>query len=168
MAMTLDVVTFGEAMALMLAEPGVPLRRAHTFRRQVAGAESNVAVGLARLGHRVGWFGRVGADAFGDVVLATLRAEGVDVSRAVVDDTAPTGLLIRDCSAVRPTEVAYYRRGSADSRVAAPDVDPAYVAGAGWLHVSGITPVLSSSAGAATVAAVEAARDAGVRVCLDP
>jgi 2-dehydro-3-deoxygluconokinase len=89
----LDVVTFGEAMALLLAEPGVPLRRATTFRRQVAGAESNVAVGLARLGHRVGWFGRVGAGAFGDAVLATPRAEGIDVSRAVVDGTAPTGLL---------------------------------------------------------------------------
>jgi hypothetical protein len=55
----LDVVTFGEArrgeaMALLLAEPGVPLRRATTFRRQVAGAERNVAVGLARLGHRSG------------------------------------------------------------------------------------------------------------------
>ena len=166
--MALDVVTFGEAMALMLAEPGVPLRRAHTFRRQVAGAESNVAIGLARLGHRVGWFGRVGADAFGDAVLGALRAEGVDVSRAVVDPEAPTGLLARDCSAARPTEVAYYRRGSAGSRLRPSDVDAGYLGTARWLHVTGITPVLSDDAAAATRAAVEAARAAGVRVCLDP
>jgi len=164
----LDVVTFGEAMALMLAEPGVPLRRAHTFRRQVAGAESNVAIGLARLGHRVGWFGRVGADAFGDAVLGALRAEGVDVSRAVVDPEAPTGLLARDCSAARPTEVAYYRRGSAGSRLRPSDVDTGYLGTARWLHVTGITPVLSDGAAAATEAAVRAAHAAGVRVCLDP
>jgi 2-dehydro-3-deoxygluconokinase len=164
----LDVVTFGEAMALLLAEPGVPLRRAGTFRRQVAGAESNVAVALSRLGHRAGWYGRVGADAFGDAVLAALRADGVDVSRAVVDPTAPTGLLVRDCSAVRPTEVAYYRSGSAGSRLALSDVDREYVAGARWLHVSGITPVLSRSAAEATTGAVAAARANGVAVCLDP
>src|SRR3712207_7559335 len=105
----LDVVTFGEAMVLLLAEPGVPLRRARTFSRQVAGAEANVAVALARLGHRVGWYGRVGADALGEAVLAALRAEGIDLSRAVVDTAAPTGLIVRDCSAARPTEVAYYR-----------------------------------------------------------
>jgi 2-dehydro-3-deoxygluconokinase len=165
---SLDVVTFGEAMALLLAEPGVPLRRATAFRRQIAGAESNVAVGLARLGHRVGWFGRVGADAFGDAVLATLRAEGIDVSRAVVDDAAPTGLLARDCSADRPTEVAYYRRHSAGSRLQRSDVDNFYVATASWLHVSGVTPVLSRTAAEATTTAVEAARAAGVPVCLDP
>jgi 2-dehydro-3-deoxygluconokinase len=162
----LDLVTFGEAMTLLLAEPGVPLRRAVTFRRQVAGAESNVAVALARLGHRVGWFGRVGADAFGDTVLAALRAEGVDVSRAVVDPDAPTGLLARDCSADRPTEVAYYRRDSAGSRLAPSDVDARYLAGAAWMHASGVTPVLSGTAADATVAAVEAAHAAGVQVCL--
>src|SRR4051794_27707730 len=157
----LDVVTFGEAMALLLAEPAVPLRRALSFRRQVAGAESNAAVALARLGHPVGWFGRVGADAFGDAVLGTLRAEGIDLSRVVRDATAPTGLIARDCSAARPTEVAYYRRGSAGSRLAPSDVDGEYLARSRWLHVTGITPVLSPSASAATTAAVEAARGAG-------
>jgi 2-dehydro-3-deoxygluconokinase len=164
----LDLVTFGEAMALLLADPGVPLRRAQTFRRQVAGAESNVAIGLARLGHPVGWYGRVGADAFGDVVLAALRAEGVDVSRATIDDAAPTGLLVRDCSAERPTEVAYYRRGSAGSRLQSSDVDEEYIETAGWLHVSGVTPVLSPSAAEATIAALRAAHAGGVPVCLDP
>src|SRR3712207_9224608 len=87
----LDVVTFGEAMALMLAEPGVPLRRARTFSRQVAGAEANVAVALARLGHRVGWYGRVGADALGEAGLGALRGEGVDRARPGVHHGAPSG-----------------------------------------------------------------------------
>jgi len=71
-----DCVTFGETMSLLYAEPTVPLAHATGFTRSTAGAESNVAIGLARLGHRVGWFGRVGADPLGTAVLAALRADG--------------------------------------------------------------------------------------------
>ncbi|MER7366385.1 sugar kinase, partial [Nonomuraea wenchangensis] len=53
----MSVVVCGEAMLLMLAEPGIPLERATSFRRSIAGAESNVAAGLARLGHEVRWLG---------------------------------------------------------------------------------------------------------------
>jgi 2-dehydro-3-deoxygluconokinase len=49
----------------LLAEQAGPLREATTFRRCIVGAESNVAIGLARLGHRAGWLGRVGDDEFG-------------------------------------------------------------------------------------------------------
>ncbi len=164
----LDVVTFGETMVLLLAEPGSPLSEAPTFRRLVAGSESNVAIALARLGHRVGWFGRVGADPFGDVVLRAVRGEGVDVSRARRDPDAPTGVLVRDAQPERPVEVLYYRRDSAGSRISATDVDPGYIASARILHVTGITPVLSDAAAAATLAAVEAAKAAGVMITLDP
>jgi 2-dehydro-3-deoxygluconokinase len=165
---TPEVVTGGEAMALLLAGGGVPLAQATAFTRQVAGAESNVATGLARLGHRAGWFGRVGADGLGTAVLGELRRDGVDVSRAVVDPVAPTGLLIRDCAPGRPVEVGYHRSGSAGSRLAPGDVDPAYVAGARLLHLTGITPVLSDSAAGAARAALAAAVDAGVPVSFDP
>lgn len=163
----LEFVTFGESMALLLGEPALPLTETPSFRRSVAGAESNVAIGLARLGHRVGWFGRVGTDALGRVVLRTLRAEAVDVSRAVADD-APTGVLIRDCHGERATEVVYYRDDSAGSRLSESDVDADYIAQARILHVTGITPLLSESAYRATVLALDVARDAGVPVCFDP
>jgi 2-dehydro-3-deoxygluconokinase len=163
-----DVVTFGEAMALLLAEPGVPLTEATAFRRTVAGSESNVATGLARLGHRVGWFGRVGDDAFGQVVLRALRGEGVDVSRARLDPAAPTGLLVRDGHGQRPVDVLYYRAGSAGSRLSPDDVDPGYIAAARLLHLTGITPVLSEAAHQATERAVRIARDAGALISFDP
>ncbi len=163
-----EVVTFGEAMVLLLAEPGVPLTEATEFRRTVAGTESNVATGLARLGHRVGWFGRVGADAFGHVVLRSLRGEGVDTSRVVVDPDAPTGLLVRDAHAERPVDVLYFRSGSAGSRLAPSDVDTDYISAARMLHLTGITPVLSEPARAATEKAVAAAKSAGVRISFDP
>lgn len=163
-----EVVTFGEAMALLLAEPGRPLDHAERFRRSIAGAESNVAVALARLGHRVGWFGRVGDDAFGRTVLRTLRGEGVDVSRARVDPAAATGLIVRDCHAERAIEVLYHRAGSAGSRLAREDIDPAWLGSARILHVTGVTAALSATALDACVAAVEAARSAGVLVSYDP
>jgi 2-dehydro-3-deoxygluconokinase len=163
-----EVVTFGETMALLLAEPGVPLTEATTFRRTVAGSESNVAIGLARLGHSVGWFGRVGADAFGTVVRRAIAGEGVDTSRVRTDPDAPTGLLVRDAHTERSVDVLYFRSGSAGSRLAPEDVDPAYIERAQLLHFTGITPVLSDSARAATERAVEIAVANGVPISFDP
>ncbi|MBA0052136.1 sugar kinase [Streptomyces sp. AJS327] len=163
-----EVVTCGEAMLLMLAEPGVPLDRATTFRRSVAGAESNVASGLARLGHWVRWIGRVGDDPPGEAVLRELRADGVDVSCAEMDPTAPTGLLLRDSHPRRAIDVQYYRTGSAASYLAAEQIETVALTGARVVHVSGITPMLSASAAEATWALVERARQAGAAVCFDP
>ena len=72
----LDVVTFGEVMAMFVAEEPGPLDHVVRFRRALAGAETNVATGLARLGHRVGWIGRVGDDPFGRFALTELAAAG--------------------------------------------------------------------------------------------
>lgn len=165
---TPEAVTCGEAMLLMLAEPGVPLDRAVGFRRSVAGAESNVAVGLSRLGHRTRWLGRVGADPAGEAVLRELRAERVDVEYAQVDAKSPTGLLLRDCHPRRPIDVQYYRAGSAASRLAPGDVTPELLAGARLLHLSGITPMLSPSAAAASHRLIELASAAGITVSFDP
>jgi 2-dehydro-3-deoxygluconokinase len=162
------VVTFGESMALFRADPGEPLRTARRFSRSIAGAESNLAIGLSRLGCEAGWFGRVGDDPLGLSILDTLRGERVDVSRAVVDASAPTGVLVRDTHAERRIDVAYARLGSAGSRLGPADLDAGYLTSARVLHVTGITPALSPQARAATTAAVELAADAGVAVCFDP
>jgi 2-dehydro-3-deoxygluconokinase len=163
-----DVVTFGESMGLLVTEPAAPLRRAHTFARSIAGAESNLAVGLTRLGHSAGWFGRVGDDAFGHGILDVLRAEGVDVSRAIVDPEAPTGILIRDRHAERRIHVLYYRHGSAGSRLCLDDVDLSYLTSAKVIHLTGITPALSDSCHATVAGAIEQARRHGVTVSFDP
>lgn len=164
----MSVVVCGEAMLLMLAEPGVPLERATAFRRSIAGAESNVAAGLARLGHDVRWLGRVGADPGGRFVLSTLRAEGVDTRYAVTDPAAPTGLLIRDSHPYRGIDVQYYRAGSAASRLGPGGLAAEMVSGARIVHVTGITPMLSPSAHLATLRLFELAREAGALVSFDP
>jgi 2-dehydro-3-deoxygluconokinase len=162
------VVTFGESMALFRAEAGEPLRTARHFIRSVAGAESNLAIGLTRLGCQAGWFGRVGDDPLGLGILDVLRGEGVDISRAIVDHSAPTGVLVRDTHAERRIDVAYARSGSAGSRLSPADLDAAYLTSAAILHVTGITPALSRDALEATAEAVRLASEAGVTVSFDP
>jgi 2-dehydro-3-deoxygluconokinase len=163
-----DVVTFGESMALFRADPAESLRTARRFSRSIAGAESNLAIGLSRLGCRAGWFGRVGDDPLGLGILDTLRGEGVDVSRAAVDDAGFTGVLVRDTHGERRIDVVYARQGSAASRLSVSDLDQDYLTSARVLHVTGITPALSQTAREATAEAVRLAAEAGVTVCFDP
>jgi 2-dehydro-3-deoxygluconokinase len=166
--MSLDVVTFGESMVLLLAEQSGPMREATTFRRYIAGAESNLAVGLARLGHKSGWFSRLGADEFGRAVHFRIRGEGVDTSHVITDPGAPTGMLVRERRDVGPIEQVYYRRGSAASHLSPADLDPSYLSDARFLHLTGITPALSDSCRQTVFQAAEIARAAGVTVVLDP
>lgn len=163
----IDVLTFGETMAVLRAEEPGPLRLARSLRLSVAGAESTVAIGLSRLGHSARWVGRVGADEFGSLVLDRLRAERVDVQYALVDDVAPTGLLVREQRTADVARVSYYRSGSAGSRLRADDLAPALRDGTGLLLVSGITPALSDTALAATRAALSHAVARSWPVCLD-
>ncbi|WP_262704020.1 MULTISPECIES: sugar kinase [Streptomyces] len=161
-----EVVTFGETMAAIRA--GGALRLGGSLGLSIAGAESNVAIGLARLGHRVRWAGRVGADELGALVLRTLRAENIDTGHVATDDTGrPTGLLLTEPRTGTLTRVSYYRSGSAGSAISSDEVLPALAPGTRVLHLTGITPALSPSAAGATLAAATAARDAGITVCLD-
>jgi 2-dehydro-3-deoxygluconokinase len=144
------------------------MREATTFRRFVAGAESNLAIGLSRLGHAAGWFSRVGDDEFGRALVFRIRGEGVDTSHVISDASAPTGLVIRERREVGPIEQVYYRRGSAASRLSPADLDPGYLGSARFLHLTGITPALSDSCRQTVFEAAKMARAAGVKVVLDP
>ncbi|GIF48232.1 2-dehydro-3-deoxygluconokinase [Asanoa ferruginea] len=156
-----DVATFGETMAALRADG--PIRLGGTMRLSIAGAESNVAIGLARLGHRVRWVGLVGGDETGELVLRTLRAEGVDIGHARVDERGPTGLILFERRLGDVVRVSYHRAGSAASFLSADDVRPALEPPPRLLHVTGITPAL----GPGPASAVRAAAQSGVRVCLD-
>lgn len=164
-----EVITLGEALAALVATAPGPLAEATTFERHVAGAEANVAVGVARLGRRVAFIGRVGTDGFGTAVLRRLRGEGVDVAGLTIDAEASTGLLVRERRALGPAEVLYHRAGSAGSRLTPDDIDAARakIEAARWLHITGITPALSRTARAAVDRAVEIGHDAGLTVSLD-
>jgi 2-dehydro-3-deoxygluconokinase len=108
-----EVVTFGECLASFVAtEPG-PFAEGSSFRRYVAGSEANVAVGLARLGHRVAYLGCVGDDGFGTSIVRKLRGEGVDVRQLRLVGGSQTGVMFRELRGAGPSEVVYHRAGSA-------------------------------------------------------
>ena len=161
-----DVVTLGETMGLFTAASIGALAHAESFHLGVGGAESNVAIGLVRLGASATWIGRVGADGVGDLVRRELRAEGVDL-RIRIDEEAPTGVMIKNRRTGQHTKVLYHRAGSAGSRLSPDDIDSALIRQAMVLHVTGITPALSPTAAMAVNRAVDIARDAGVPVSFD-
>ena len=164
-----EVIALGEPLIALLAIGSAPLADVESFGRHVAGAEANVAVGLARLGHRVLYVGRIGADGFGQAILRRLRGEGIDTSGVVIDPDRRTGLLVRERRILGPSEVVYQRSGSAGSALEPADVDlvASAFAGAQWLHLTGITPALSESAHAAVLRSIVLARANGVRVSFD-
>jgi 2-dehydro-3-deoxygluconokinase len=168
MTMPVEVFTAGEAMALLLADGHQPLPVADRFVRSFAGSESNVAIGLARLGHRVAFCGRVGADVPGRWIREGLRAEGVDVAGLVTDPDRATGLLLRDSPAGRPVTVSYYRTHSAGSALGSEDLQPRQLTGVRCIFLSGITPMLSATAAEFTERLLDVAEARAIHVVFDP
>lgn len=138
-----DVVCVGETMVMLTPAVPAPLVDRPRLTMEVGGAESNVACGMAQLGHHAAWLGRVGADPFGQIIIRTLTAHGVDVRDVEIDPTRPTGLYLKDPGNERST-VHYYRRGSAASAMGAPFAQVVRARAPRLIHLSGITPVLSS------------------------
>ena len=160
------LVTLGEVLAVLRSEHAGPLRRGQSMRLSIAGSESNVAIGVSRLGHSAVFVGRTGADALGSVVRSALLGAGV-AAELSVDPERPTGLMLVERRMHDVRRVQYYRRASAGSALTPDDVEAATFAGARLLHVTGITPLLSDSAAAAVAAAVAQACSHGIPVSLD-
>lgn len=162
-----EVVTFGESMGLLTAEDSRGLEYAAQLRKSFGGAESNLAIGIARLGHSAGWCGRLGNDPLGQMIQKSIRGEGVDVSRSILAEGEPTGLMLRE-NASGHASVYYYRKLSAASQMTPDDLDEEYIRNTRVLHVTGITAAISESGLATVNRAMDIAREAGVTVCFDP
>ena len=160
------VLTVGETMALLDPVADGELRYGDALTLRIAGAESNFAIALARLGVDVTWVSRVGADPFGRIVVAALAGEGVDV-RAAVDPAAPTGLFMKVRGADGPANV-YYRRGSAASRLGIGDVPDELLDGVELVHLTGITTALGDTARELVHDVARRAKERGVLVSFDP
>jgi 2-dehydro-3-deoxygluconokinase len=137
-------VCVGEVMAQVIPDHGASLVDAASFSITSAGAESNVAQGLAQLGTRAVLVTRLGKDALGDRVLRDLRESGVELSHVRRSDGERTGVFLKD-PGPDGSPVTYYRDGSAASRMSVGDVDSALKLRPEVLHLSGVTPALSHS-----------------------
>lgn len=169
MTTTLDAVTFGEAMMLLVADRPGPLEDASSFYKRTAGAETNVAIGLARLGLKVGWASRLGTDMMGRYLIKTLSGEGIDCSHVTLASGQSTGFMIKG-SVLDGSDppVEYHRQGSAASRMDASDIDEAWLLSARHLHATGVFPALSANTLSVARQSMDLMQAAGRTVSFDP
>lgn len=166
--MDMDVVTFGETMVLFVPQTNGPLRFVSNFNKTIGGAESNVAIALSRLGHKVGWMSRLGDDEFGLYIRNTIRGEGVDTSHVIFDSDHDTAVFFKERPNSGDPKVYYYRKNSAASALCSSDIKNEFIKNATYLHITGITAAISETARDAIHSAITIAREHGVKVVFDP
>ncbi len=165
----LDVVTIGEAMAMFVARETGDLAAAETFIKRAAGAELNVAIGLARLGLKVGWVSRVGDDSFGRFICQVLESEGVDRRQVTKDARYPTGFQLKSkVDDGSDPLVEYFRKGSAASHLSVEDFNSDYFGATRHLHLSGVAAALSASSLALLKHSAKEMRARGKTISFDP
>ncbi len=163
-----DVALFGEAMLLLVADRPGPIENAQAFHKRTAGAETNVAIGLSRLGLKVGWASRLGTDSMGRALLATMQAEGIDCSHVICDPAQRTGFQFKG----RVTDgsdppVEYHRKGSAASHMGPQDIDEPWLRSARHLHATGVFAAISDTSLQAALRSMEVMRAAGRTISFD-
>lgn len=164
-----EILTFGEAMTMFVADAPGKLSDIEHFQRRIAGADTNVAIGLARLGFQVGWLSRVGSDSFGDFIRHTLEGEGLDCRHLHTDTRHPTGLLFKERAlGGADPKVEYFRRGSAASHLTPNDARNIDFKALRHVHSTGIPPALSASARELAFHTLKEARSNGATISFDP
>ena len=164
----IDILSFGETMAMFVAEQTGDLAQVAQFHKRIAGADSNVAIGLSRLGFNVAWLSRVGNDSLGRFVVDTLQNEGLDCRHVAVDPLHPTGLQFKSREeAGADPQVEYFRKGSAASHLSVAAISPTLL-NARHLHATGIPPALSEATRELSVELMTQMRSAGRSVSFDP
>lgn len=138
------LVTVGETMAVFCPEEKGMLRYAKKFDMHAAGAESNTAIGVGKLGHKAAWISALGEDELGNFILNTVRGEGVDCSGVYRKPNSATGLMFKEQKS-RDIGVYYYRKGSAASEMSFEKLPLELIKEADILHLTGVTPVLGES-----------------------
>ncbi|OQM46100.1 2-dehydro-3-deoxygluconokinase [Anoxybacillus sp. UARK-01] len=164
----MDVVTFGEAMVMFVAEEPGSLQQVSRFQRALAGAEVNTAIGFARLGLKSGWVSKVGNDVFGNYILEQLRQEQVNIEQVHISASFATGFQLKAKVSEGDPEVQYFRKHSAASHLSVADFDEAYFRSAKHLHMTGIPLALSSSMREFAKHAQSFMRKEGKTISFDP
>jgi 2-dehydro-3-deoxygluconokinase len=162
------IVTLGESMMVFNAPAGVPMGVGTSLQSTFAGAESNLAIGLARLGHAVRFLTVLGDDPFGHAIHKGLRGEGVDVSGAQFLAGHPTGVMFKNRWPADEPEVFYYRNTSAFAQAGAEAFAPELWRDAELIYLTGITPALSTACLELFGRVIEDAAARSIPVWLDP
>ncbi len=164
----MKVVTFGEVM-LRLKSPGFEkLFQSPQLEATFGGAEANVAVSLAQLGVPVSFVSALPANQVADECIRELRGFGVDISHVIRQGERMGIYYLESGANQRPSKVTYDRSRSSIATAKPGDFDwDAALEGAGWLHVTGVTPAISATAADSALEAMKTAREKGITVSCD-
>ncbi len=163
-----QIVCLGELLIDFVSlESGVSLAEAPSFKKAAGGAPANVAVGLARLGHQVGFVGKVGQESFGEFLVRELEKNRVDVSGISFDREARTMLAFVSLTQEGERDFMFYRHPSADMRLQPKEIPEALIRNAAIFHYGSIS-LISEPCRSATFHALKLAQEAGLLISYDP
>ncbi|MBE5763853.1 MAG: 5-dehydro-2-deoxygluconokinase [Clostridiales bacterium] len=115
-----------------------PLSESTDFRKYVGGSPANIAVGLARLGKKVGFIGKVSDDQFGDYVTNFFKKEGIDISHIFrATGGEKLGLTFTEILSKDESSILMYRDGIADLMLNVDEIDEEYIASTKAILISG-------------------------------
>lgn len=163
-----QILLVGEPMGLLMAQSGGKLEEVTGYSLAVAGAEFNVAIGLARLGHSVTYLTKLGEDPFGRMISTALAKNGIRNDSVVFSGQHPTGFMLKSLVEEGDPDIFYYRKGSAASTLAPEDVERVPFEEYSHLHLTGIFPALSPTTLDASQALIDKARAHNLSITFDP
>ena len=162
------LILAGEPMGLLIAQSEGDLSSVSGYDLAVAGAEFNVAIGAARLGHRVTYLTKLGKDPFGERIIHVLNENGIGNEFVSWSDEKRTGFMLKGRVHAGDPPIFYFRAGSAASTLSPQDVENVDFSAYSHIHLTGILPALTESTRAATLLMFERARAAGLTISFDP
>jgi len=162
------IMLVGEPMGLFIANEEDPLDMVSSFTAAVAGAEFNVAVGLSRLGHQVGYLTKLGNDPFGKRIARTMEQNEISCKLISYSKEHPTGFMLKSKVSKGDPEIFYFRKNSAASTICRADIDRIDFSEYKILHMTGIFPALSEATLDTSKFLMEKAKTAGLTIFFDP
>ncbi|MFT5874914.1 MAG: 5-dehydro-2-deoxygluconokinase [Clostridium sp.] len=164
----LDFIAIGRiGVDLYPNQMNVPMEDTLTFVKSVGGSPANIAVGMARLGMKTGFVGKVADDAFGRYIINFFNKEGIDTSNVFVDKSgAVNGISLTEVKSPNECGVIMYRDNVADLKISLEDINKEYIKSSKIFLISG-TALSKSPSREAVLLAVELARKNKVIVFLD-
>lgn len=172
--MDYELITFGEAMIRLTSPEHMRLEQSRSLDVSVGGAEFNVAVNAARLGHKTAWASRLVDTWAGRLVANEARTHGVNVDNVVWEEFDGVGHMrngfyhLEVGAGPRPSAVTYDRGHTAISQMTADMLDwRSILSKTKWLHISGITPALSDTLAETVIEIFKTANDCGIKTSYD-
>lgn len=158
----------GEPMGLLIAQEEGAFEDVGAYYVTTCGAEFNVAIGMHRIGHPVGYYTKLGSDPFGKRIVNTMQAEGISTELIRFSEDRFTGFMLKSKVSKGDPAIFYFRRNSAASTLSTADIEALDLSSYGAVHMTGITPAISASAMEATEALCARAKAEGMRFTFDP